>query len=275
MTDPIESKRQQLLDWFAGKSRCAVAFSAGVDSAVVAKAAFLALGNQAVAVTGVSPSLADGELDLALAVAEQIGIRHLVVQTREFERAEYVRNGPDRCFHCKDQLYSLLTTLAEQEDFDHIVSGTNHDDLGDYRPGLTAATNHQVSAPLAQCQITKAQVRQLAHHWKLPVWDKPATPCLSSRIAYGEEVTEQRLRQIDLAEQFLKQVGFSPCRVRYHGGDLARIEVPQQQSHRLADAELRDQLVAKLKSLGFRFVTWDLEGFRSGSLNQLVQIEPS
>jgi uncharacterized protein len=251
---------------------CAVAFSGGVDSAVVAKAAQLALGEKAVAVTGKSASLAEGELEAAEELAKLVGIRHLVVNTDELNKPEYLKNAPDRCYHCKTELYTQLERLLPELGVKAIVNGANADDLGDYRPGMIAASEHRIHSPLAECGITKAQVRELAVGWGLPVWDKPAMPCLSSRIAYGEEVTPGRLAMIDKAEQFLRSRGFSNLRVRYHGGDLARVEVPLMELPRLYDETFRRELTAELRRLGFKFITLDLEGFKSGSLNQLVQI---
>lgn len=249
---------------------CLVAYSGGVDSAVVAKAAHLALGDAAVAVTGVSASLAEGELEQAGSLARLIGIRHEVITTHETSDPNYLRNAPDRCLHCKTELYSELTAVAARLGTRVLVNGANRDDLGDYRPGLTAAANYDVRSPLAECGFDKRAVRSLALAWELPAWDKPASPCLSSRIAYGETVTPERLAMIDQAEQCLRGLGLQLVRVRYHRGDLARIEVPPQALERLCQAEVRSALVARLKDLGFKFVTLDLEGFRSGSLNTLL-----
>jgi pyridinium-3,5-biscarboxylic acid mononucleotide sulfurtransferase len=268
----IDAKRDVLLAALRRLESCAVAFSGGVDSAVVAKAAALSLGDAAVAVTGTSASLAAGELEAAEELARLIGIRHLAISTDELNSPEYLRNAPDRCYHCKTELYTQLERLLPQLGVKTIVNGANADDLGDYRPGMQAASEHRIYSPLADCGITKAEVRELAAGWELPVWDKPATPCLSSRIAYGEEVTPERLAMIDRAERFLRARGLVNLRVRYHKGDLARIEVPLAELPRLCD-ELRRELTAELRRLGFKFVTLDLEGFRSGSLNQLVQIQ--
>jgi uncharacterized protein len=268
----LTAKRDALLACLTRLESCAVAFSGGVDSAVVAKAAHLALGERAVAVTGTSASLASGELDLAEQVAERIGIRHVVIATDELSRPGYTANAPDRCYHCKTELYTELAALLPTLGVRSIVNGANADDAGDYRPGMQAAAEHRIHSPLADCSITKADVRQLAATWDLPVWDKPATPCLSSRIAYGEEVTPERLRRIDAAELFLRGKGLPNLRVRYHKGDLARIEVPLAELPRLCEPGLRDELTAAFRRLGFKFITLDLEGFRSGSLNQLVQI---
>jgi uncharacterized protein len=266
--------RDRLLDYLRPLDGCVVAYSGGVDSAVVAKAAQLVLGEKALAVTGVSASLASGELENARVVARQIGIRHIELGTTEFGKAEYLQNAPDRCFHCKTELYSQLAAHLDDWGVRTIVNGANRDDLGDYRPGLIAAANYRVLSPLADCGFTKADVRQLAEAWNLPVWDKPASPCLSSRVAYGEAVTPERLAMIDQAESWLRSQGLATCRVRYHRGDLARIEVPASELSRLATEELRISLAAHLRGLGFKFITLDLDGFRSGSLNALVQIAP-
>jgi len=203
----LEAKRDALLAAIGCLESCAVAFSGGVDSAVVAKGAAVALGERAVAVTGASASLASGEREQAEELARLIGIRHLVIDTHEFDCDDYARNAPDRCFHCKTELYSRLAELLPRLGVQAIVNGANADDLGDYRPGMQAAANHRIVSPLADCGLTKADVRQLAADWGLPVWDKPATPCLSSRIAYGERVTPERLAMIDRAEQYLRTLG--------------------------------------------------------------------
>lgn len=270
----LEENRERLLELIRPLQRCAVAFSAGVDSTVVAKAACLAVGDRAVAVTGTSASLASGELDEARQLAALIGIRHLVIETQEFDRPDYLRNAPDRCYHCKTELYSRLDELAGQVGFDVVLNGANADDLSDYRPGMKAATEHKIRSPLAELGMTKSDVRELAAYWQLPVWDKPASPCLSSRVAYGEEVTPARLAMIDQAERTLKQLGFHDVRVRYHKGDLARLEVAADEVALACQSPLRETITGQLTALGFKFVTIDMQGFRSGSLNSLVQLSP-
>ncbi len=269
----LPEKRDRLIETLKSYESCAVAFSGGVDSAVVAKAAQLALGTGALAVTGVSASLPQGELEDAGDLAKLIGIRHVVISTDEFQDENYTQNAPDRCYHCKTELYTKLASRIDELQVAVIANGANQDDLADYRPGLQAASELRVRSPLAEGGFTKLEVRALAAEWKLPVWDKPAGPCLSSRIAYGEQVTPQRLRMVDDAERFLRSHGLSQVRVRYHQGDMARLEVPLEDLPRLIEADFRTQLVAKVKELGFRFVTLDLEGFRSGSLNTLVPID--
>jgi pyridinium-3,5-biscarboxylic acid mononucleotide sulfurtransferase len=269
----LVSKREQLLELLTGYARCAVAFSGGVDSAVVAQAAQLALADGAVAVTGISDALAAGELEAARDLAARIGIRHTVISTEEFANPDYVANKADRCYHCKTELYSQLGRLRERLGVDVVVNGANADDLGDYRPGLQAAHEHDVRSPLADCGLTKQEVRQLAAAWDLPVADKPATPCLSSRVAYGLNVTPERLARIDRAEQFLRSLGFHELRVRLHADDMARIEVPVSEVGRLCDPELRAAVVTEFERLGFKFVTLDLAGFRSGGFTKLVPSE--
>lgn len=268
----LATKRDQLLGLLRRLESCAVAFSAGVDSAVLAKAATLALGPQTVAVTGVSPSLAEGELQQAREVARLIGIRHLEISTSELELPKYAENAPDRCYHCRIALYRQLQDLRPSLQVEVIVNGANADDLLDYRPGTRAAAEQAVRSPLAECGLTKADVRALAKDWQLPIWNKPATPCLSSRIAYGERITVERLNMVDHAEQFLRAQGFPTVRVRYHKGDMARIEVPLDDLPRLLDDDLRSAVSQHLRKLGFNFVTLDLMGFRSGSLNVLVPL---
>ncbi len=272
----LETKRDRLLDILREYGRVVVAFSAGVDSTVVAKAAFLACGENAEAATAVSSSLASGELEEAQELAAQIGIRHRVIRTQEFANPDYAKNAPDRCYFCKTELYDQLDRLLSETLGDDvvIVNGANLDDRGDHRPGMRAASEHRVRSPLIDAGLNKSDVRQLAKMWDLPVWDKPAMPCLSSRIAYGVEVTPERVQRVDAAEQFLRHTfGFREFRVRHEANDLARIEVPLTDLPTLLDPSHREQVTQKFKSLGFRFVTIDLEGFRSGSLNTVIPVE--
>lgn len=251
----------------------AVAFSGGVDSAVVAKAASLALGKKAVAVTAVSPSLARSELKIARTEAATIGIRHVEISTDEFQNPDYRANAGNRCFFCKDTLYSLTSLQLDELGASCIINGSNTDDLGDHRPGMQAAKDHNVRSPLVEAGLDKSQVRMLARYWQLSVAEKPASPCLSSRVAYGVEVTPERVRQIEDAEAFLKQLsGIAELRVRVEENDLARIEVPLSEISRLTEATIAQAVSAEFRRLGFRSVTLDLEGFRSGNLNDSLQI---
>jgi uncharacterized protein len=279
LSDELIEKRDRLLEILRACGRVAVAYSGGVDSAVVAKAAQLACGDKALAITAVSASLASGECEAAEALAAQIGIRHHIIATDEFANPDYLKNAPDRCYFCKTELYTQLEQLASERhaalpEFDVIVNGANLDDRGDYRPGMQAAREHAVRSPLIEAGMTKGEVRQLAAHWDLPVWDKPATPCLSSRIAYGLAVTPERVERVDRAEQFLRnEFGLRELRVRHEAGDHARIEVPLDALPRLISEPARKLISEKLHSLGFKYVSLDLDGFRSGSMNAVVPLE--
>lgn len=263
----------RLVETIRGYGRVAVAFSGGVDSTVVAKAAQMAVHERAVAVTGRSASLASGELEQAQRLAALIGIRHIVLDTEEIANPAYVRNDGTRCYFCKSELYDRMLQSQTQLGFDVIASGANLDDLGDYRPGLRAAAERAVRHPLQEARLTKPMVRELAGYWGLPNWDKPAAPCLSSRLAIGVAVTPERLQRIDRAEQILHRLGIVECRVRYHDGDHGRIEVLPADLPKLVEPQVRTQLVHELHALGFKFVSLDLEGFRSGALNVLVPAE--
>jgi uncharacterized protein len=269
----LDLKRDCLITLLRDMGRVAVAFSGGIDSTVVAQAAHLALGDHAIAVTADSPSVPRSEIDEAKQIARHIGIRHRLVSTAEFANPDYVKNDGTRCYFCKDELYRQIETILPTLDCDVICSGANLDDLGDYRPGLIAAAEHKVKHPLQEAGFTKADVRALALQWKLPTWDKPASPCLSSRLAPGVAVTPERTAMVEAAEAYLKKLGYREFRVRLHEGELARIEVPVDGLAKLTDPKVCAEVARLLKSLGFRYVTLDLEGFRSGSLNEMVPLE--
>jgi len=269
----LMDKLDRLLAVLRSLGRCVVAFSGGIDSTVVAAAAQQALGDRAVAVTADSPSVPRAELAEARRLAERIGIRHRIVTTAEFSNPDYLRNDGSRCYFCKDELYRQIEALLPELGVEVICSGANLDDAGDYRPGLKAAAEHRVRHPLQEAGFTKADVRALARFWNLPTWDKPASPCLSSRIAPGVAVTPERTARIEAAEQLLHELGLRECRVRLHENELARLEVPPAEIPRLSEPAIRQPLTARLRQLGFRYVTIDLEGFRTGSMNELIPLQ--
>jgi uncharacterized protein len=262
----LGARRDELLERIARLGRVVVAYSGGVDSTLLAAAAHEVLGAECVAATAVSPSLAERELAAAAALARRRGWNHVLVRTSELQREEYARNAPDRCYWCKTELFEALGPLARRRAA-RIAVGTNFDDLGDYRPGLRAARESDVSAPLADSGLTKADVRRLSEVLGLATHDKPASPCLASRFAYGVRVTEEALRRVDRAEEHVRSLGFEVMRVRDHG-DLARVEVSSSEIERAA--RLHEVIARNLGALGYRFVTLDLVGFRSGSLNEVL-----
>ena len=256
----VQTKHRELIELLTGYERVVVAFSGGVDSAFLSAAAHEALGESAMAITGVSASLSPAEKADAEAVAAQIGIRHEWVETHEMENPLYVANGPDRCFHCKDELYGVLGALAAEGNDAVVVDGTNADDLGDVRPGRRAAQLRDVRSPLAELGFTKDEIRALSKEMDLPTWDKPAMACLASRIPTGTAVTVQALDDVAAAEAMLRALGMRQVRVRHHG-TLARIETDEAGIALALDRELRTDIVKRLNNLGFKKVALDLAGY--------------
>jgi len=268
----IESKRESLQANLRSTGRLLVAYSGGVDSAYLAWAAHQALKEKMLAVIADSPSLARTQLKDAVAFAQEQSIPLEVIATGELDRPEYVRNDSQRCFFCKDELFTLMETLRKARGFETIAYGVNLDDQGDFRPGQLAAGAHHVAAPLLAAGLTKNDIRRLAHSAGLRIWDKPASACLSSRIEYGRPVTQEALAVVENGEDAIRALGFRQFRVRHHG-EIVRIEIAREELERALDPGMAAEFARIFKALGFKFVTLDLEGFRSGSMNTLLPAE--
>jgi uncharacterized protein len=268
----LAGKRAALERGMSALGKTLVAYSGGVDSAFLAWAAHQVLGDAMLAVIADSPSLARTQLADAVAFAEEQKIPLAVLSTAELDRPEYARNDGSRCFHCKDELFRVMEGFREARDFHSIAYGVNLDDQGDFRPGQRAAKEHHIAAPLLEARLTKQDIRDLARAAGLRVWDKPASACLASRIEYGRPVTREALSAVERGEDALRALGFRQVRVRHHG-EMVRLEVAREELSRALDLEMMAELVRIFKALGFQFVTLDLEGFRSGSMNSLLSAD--
>lgn len=268
-----DTKQQRLEEILAGLGRVLIAYSGGVDSAYLAYVAHSVLRDDMLAAIADSPSLARAHLQDAMAFAHEHQIPIHVIQTAEMERPEYVRNDVSRCFHCKDELFRVLEAFAGDRGYETIAYGVNVDDQGDFRPGQAAARQHGVAAPLLEAGLTKKEIRELARAAGLRVWDKPASACLSSRIEYGRPVTAEALSAVERGEESLRALGFRQVRVRYHG-ELARIEIARDELPQALTVAMFAEMARIFKALGFTFVTLDMEGFRSGSMNSSVTVQP-
>ena len=266
----LEAKQSALLAVLSRMERVIVAYSGGTDSAYLAWAAHQALGDRAIAITADSASIPDSHKRDAEEFARQCGFRHEYIETYEFDNPDYVKNDPDRCFHCKDELFTRLEEVGRQRGIDHIVYGVNVDDLGDYRPGQKAARIHEAQAPLVDAGLTKAEIRELSRMAGLSTWDRPASACLSSRIPYGTPVTKETIKTVETGEEAIRALGFRQFRVRFHG-ELVRIEVARDEMERALSMDMAGRLAAIFKPLGFHYVTLDLEGYRQGSLNAALK----
>ena len=269
MTDTIHGKQEQLFSILRSMDRVLVAYSGGTDSAYLAWAANRVLGADALAVTADSASIPESHKRDAEAFVKRYGIRHQYIETNEFDNPDYVRNDLNRCFHCKDELFSQLSETGRALGFDNITYGVNVDDTKDFRPGHRAAKEHGVRAPLLEAGLTKADIRELSQREGLPTWDRPAAACLSSRIPYGTTVTKEKVKLVEKGEEALKSLGFEIYRVRYHG-ELVRIEIGPNELAQALDIKMAKKMTDIFKSLGFQYVTLDLEGYRLGSLNEAL-----
>lgn len=267
----LREKEDKLFEILRGKGRVIVAFSGGTDSAYLAWAAHRALGDGALTVTADSASMPESHKRDAEAFVSRFGIRHEYVATHEFDNPEYARNAPDRCFHCKDELFTRLEQVGRERGIPHVVYGVNRDDLGDYRPGQNAAARHRVSAPLVEAGLSKAEIRELSRQAGLPTWDRPASACLSSRIPYGTPVTIQTVKTVEAGEEAIKALGFRQFRVRFHG-EMVRIEIARDEMQGALNIDMAARFTAIFKPLGFKYVTLDLEGYRQGSMNEVLNL---
>lgn len=271
--DLLPGKLAALRKRFQEMETVLIAFSAGVDSTFLAAVAHQELGRRAVAITATSPSFPERELEEACALAQSLGFQHRVIRSNELADPNYANNPQSRCYHCKTELYGLIRDIADREGFEHVVDGTNADDLQDYRPGRKAAKEKRVESPLQELGFTKEEIRRASRALSLPTSEKPAFSCLASRFPYGVTITEEGLKSVDRAETALRELGFSGLRVRAHG-DVARIELPADQIQRAVSVPLRDTITQKVKMAGFRYVSLDLQGYRSGSLNEVFKKIP-
>jgi uncharacterized protein len=271
-SDALLAKQADLFGELASTKRLMVAFSGGVDSSYLAWAAHRVLGPDSLAVTAVSPSYPASHRAMAESIVADVGLAHRFVDTREMERGAYRANAPDRCYHCKTELFDVMARLGEELGFDHVAYGVNTDDTRDFRPGHRAADEHGVLAPLRDAELSKQEIRALSRAAGLPTADLPASACLSSRLPYGTEVTVERLGQVERGEAILHDLGFRQVRLRHHG-ELARVEIDPEELPRALEPEMAARIAAAIRPLGFRYVTLDLEGYRMGSLNEVLQIQ--
>ena len=270
ISDELKKKLDHLKEYIADLGSLAVGFSGGVDSSLLTAVVHEVLGDNLIAVTGADASVPEREINEAIAFCKERGIRHIICKVDPLKEDGYRHNSPDRCYFCKHGIFTEIRKIADENNIQYIAEGSNMDDIGDYRPGLRAVEEMSVKSPLREAELTKSEIRVISRAMGLPTWSKPAYACLASRFVYGEEITEEKLRMIDRAEQFLIDLGFREERVRLHG-DVARIEVPEDVIERIASEEIRKRVCEKFKQIGFRYVSLDLMGYRVGSMNEAIK----
>lgn len=267
----LKEKERRLFSILDGMGEVLVAYSGGTDSAYLAWAAARVLGVKAVAITADSASIPESHKRDAESFAKNWNIRHEYIDTHEFDNPDYAKNDPDRCFHCKDELFRCMEEVAKERNIEHMVYGVNKDDLGDYRPGQGAAKLHEVRAPLVEAELTKAEIRELSRLAGLETWDRPASACLSSRIPYGTPVTKENIKTVEAGEEAMRALGFRQFRVRFHG-EIVRLEISREELETAMTLDMFAKLTAAFKTLGFHYVTLDLEGYRQGAMNEVLNL---
>ncbi|MEK7671112.1 MAG: ATP-dependent sacrificial sulfur transferase LarE [Bacteroidota bacterium] len=273
LSKAVNAKHLKLQSILNGMESVAIGYSGGVDSTLLLKVAADVLGDKAVAMIGRSETYPTREFEEAVKIAESIGARYHIVQTEETDILKFKENPANRCYFCKTELFGKLDDIAEREGLRWIADGTITDDVGDFRPGMKAKSENNVRSPLLEAELSKVEVREISKHLGLPTWDKPAFACLSSRFPYGMSITKENLTKVDNAETLLRDLGFRFFRVRFHDERTARVEVGKEEIARLLDDDLRERIVAHMKQLGFTYITLDLQGYRTGSMNEVLPVE--